>query len=145
MAADSRLAAVVLAAGEGKRMKSPLAKVLHEVAGRSLVVWAVEAALAAGARRVVVVVGHQRELVGELLSNRYGDKVETAVQAQQRGTGDAVIAGLTVLVDEADEVPILDMFRIVDHMIAQGYVRIAVEDKLGNHEIELTKAGRKLT
>ena len=90
-------------------MKSAKAKVLHEVAGRTLVVWAVETALAAGARRVVVVVGHQRELVSELLADRYGDKVETVVQAQQNGTGDAVIAGLSALEAEADEVPIVVM------------------------------------
>ena len=101
--------ALILAAGLGTRMKSSRAKVLHEVAGRPLVLWAVEAARDAGARRVVVVVGHQRELLEELLGSRYPEGVETVVQKQQRGTGDAVLAGLSVLTGEPDDVAVVVM------------------------------------
>jgi len=43
------------------------------------------------------------------------------------------------------EVPLQDMFPVVDHLVSRGYVRITGEDKLGDHEIELTEAGRRLT
>src|SRR2546423_11645433 len=82
--------AIILAAGQGTRMKSAKPKVLHELCGRPMVHFVIEAAFAAGARDVIVVVGHGRELVREYLAKAFGDKVKTAVQEQQRGTGDAV-------------------------------------------------------
>jgi bifunctional UDP-N-acetylglucosamine pyrophosphorylase/glucosamine-1-phosphate N-acetyltransferase len=78
---------VILAAGQGTRMRSALPKALHELCGRPLIVWPVAAALAAGADRVVVIDGPERRLDGNL-----PDGVETAVQAEPRGTGDAVLA-----------------------------------------------------
>ncbi len=53
--------AVVLAAGKGTRMKSATPKVLHAIAGRPMIHYPVRAAIEAGARSVVVVVGHGRE------------------------------------------------------------------------------------
>ena len=95
---------VVLAAGLGTRMKSDRAKVLHEVAGRPLVVWAVEIALAAGAGRVVVVLGHQIEAIRALLDARFGaGRIEVAHQAEQRGTGHAVQSALPALASEPDD------------------------------------------
>jgi bifunctional UDP-N-acetylglucosamine pyrophosphorylase/glucosamine-1-phosphate N-acetyltransferase len=82
--------AIVLAAGEGTRMRSERPKVLHEIAGRALVSWVVQAALDAGAERCVVVVGHGRQEVESELEARFGDQVETVVQEEQRGTGHAV-------------------------------------------------------
>lgn len=96
-AASDAFEAIVLAAGKGTRMKSPTPKVLHEVAEKPLVSWVVEAALEAGAVRVIVVVGHEREAVEEQLQERFGDAVVTALQAHQRGTGDAVLAALPKL------------------------------------------------
>ncbi|XXY75807.1 bifunctional UDP-N-acetylglucosamine diphosphorylase/glucosamine-1-phosphate N-acetyltransferase GlmU [Sorangium sp. So ce295] len=87
------LTAVVLAAGQGTRMKSARPKVLHELCGRPMLHYVVDAALAAGASDVVVVVGHGREEVSAALDKAFGaqgKKVRTALQAQQRGTGDAV-------------------------------------------------------
>ncbi|HET6611652.1 MAG TPA: bifunctional UDP-N-acetylglucosamine diphosphorylase/glucosamine-1-phosphate N-acetyltransferase GlmU [Kofleriaceae bacterium] len=97
--------ALVLAAGLGTRMHSATVKVLHEVAGKPLIAWAVDAAIDAGARRVVAVLGHQRERVDEFLASRYGGKatVEVAVQAEPRGTGDAVRAALPAMTGEPDE------------------------------------------
>lgn len=71
-------------------MKSARPKVLHQVAGRALVEWVVGAALEAGASRCIVVVGHEREAVEQELKSRFGDRVETALQPERRGTGDAV-------------------------------------------------------
>ena len=82
-----RLTAVILAAGQGTRMRSKTPKVLHDLCGWPLVRWPVEAARAAGADAVVVVGGPDRVLAGRL-----PEGVELAVQEVARGTGDAVKA-----------------------------------------------------
>lgn len=89
--------AVVLAAGKGTRMKSELPKVLHTLAGRPMVHWVVRAALDAGAQRVVVVVGHGRDKVESYLQKTFGDKIETVVQEEQKGTGHAVLVALPAI------------------------------------------------
>ena len=89
--------AVVLAAGQGTRMKSDRAKVLHEVAGRPMVAWSVETARRAGASDVVVVVGHGRDEVRASLDARFGGEVKTAVQEEQLGTGHAVKCALPAI------------------------------------------------
>jgi bifunctional UDP-N-acetylglucosamine pyrophosphorylase/glucosamine-1-phosphate N-acetyltransferase len=78
---------VILAAGEGTRMRSALPKVLHPLCGRPLIVWAVLAARDAGAGSVVVVDNPKRRLAEHL-----PEGVEVAVQAEPLGTGDAVAA-----------------------------------------------------
>jgi bifunctional UDP-N-acetylglucosamine pyrophosphorylase/glucosamine-1-phosphate N-acetyltransferase len=89
-------AVIVLAAGEGTRMRSSTPKVLHEVGGRSLVLHAVTAASALEPEHLVVVVGHGRELVREHLAEA-APHVRTAVQAEQLGTGHAVGCALATL------------------------------------------------
>lgn len=99
--------AIVLAAGQGTRMKSALPKVMHAVSGRPLVHYAVQAALDAGCAEVVVVVGHGRAAVEEYLARAFaalGSRVRTAVQEQQKGTGDATRAGLGAVSDAAARV-----------------------------------------
>jgi bifunctional UDP-N-acetylglucosamine pyrophosphorylase/glucosamine-1-phosphate N-acetyltransferase len=76
---------VVLAAGHGTRMRSPLPKVLHPICGLPMVNWPVRAALAAGAHRVVVVGGPDGALEPHL-----PDGVAYATQPEANGTGDAV-------------------------------------------------------
>ncbi len=83
------LTVVILAAGEGTRMRSATPKMLHELCGRALVLWPVLAAREAGADRIVVVDGPRRALAGTL-----PEWVAVAVQEEQRGTGDAVRAAL---------------------------------------------------
>ncbi|MBN1653665.1 MAG: bifunctional UDP-N-acetylglucosamine diphosphorylase/glucosamine-1-phosphate N-acetyltransferase GlmU [Deltaproteobacteria bacterium] len=85
--------AMVLAAGQGKRMKSERAKVLHALAGRPMLCYPVEAALNAGAKKVIVVVGHQHESVTAVISQRFDKRVATALQAKQLGTADAARCG----------------------------------------------------
>ena len=95
---------VIMAAGLGTRMKSERAKVLHEVAGRPLIVWAIETARAAGAGRVIAVLGHQLDAVRTALDARYGaGAIEVAEQREQRGTGHAVQAALPALEREPDD------------------------------------------
>jgi bifunctional UDP-N-acetylglucosamine pyrophosphorylase / glucosamine-1-phosphate N-acetyltransferase len=78
---------VILAAGEGTRMRSDVPKVLHPICGRPMILWSVLAALEAGAGKVVVVDGPERALEGHL-----PEGVAVAVQEEARGTGDAVRA-----------------------------------------------------
>jgi bifunctional UDP-N-acetylglucosamine pyrophosphorylase / glucosamine-1-phosphate N-acetyltransferase len=101
------LVAIVLAAGQGTRMKSALPKVLHGVAGRPMVTWPVGAALEAGAQRCVVVVGHGADQVRGQLQERFGDRVTFVEQPEQRGTGDAVRHGLAGVPADATRVLIL--------------------------------------
>ncbi len=80
--------AILLAAGHGKRMKSQTAKVLHEVCGRPMIRYVVEAARGAGARTIVVVVGAGADQVRAALADE--PDVVFATQERQLGTGDAV-------------------------------------------------------
>lgn len=93
----SKLTAIVLAAGQGTRMKSGLSKALQPMCGKPLLEFVVDAALEAGADEAVVVVGHQREAVTEQLARAFGERVRTAVQDVQRGTGHAVQCALAAL------------------------------------------------
>ena len=79
-------AAIVLAAGAGTRMKSKRPKVAHEMLGKPLVNWVVDAAKEAGVQKVVTVVGHLREQVEPLVA----DRSQVVVQRNQLGTADAV-------------------------------------------------------
>jgi bifunctional UDP-N-acetylglucosamine pyrophosphorylase / glucosamine-1-phosphate N-acetyltransferase len=83
---------VILAAGEGTRMRSSLPKVLHPLCGRPLIAWAVAAAMDAGAGRVIVVDNPKRRLQEHLPNG-----VEVAIQEEPRGTGDAVAAAAPLL------------------------------------------------
>jgi len=91
---------VILAAGRGTRMRSATPKLAHELCGRPLLAWPVEAAQAAGARRVVVVVGPDDGLSGLLDGG-----VELAVQQEPLGTADAVAAAAGLI--EHDDVVIV--------------------------------------
>jgi bifunctional UDP-N-acetylglucosamine pyrophosphorylase/glucosamine-1-phosphate N-acetyltransferase len=97
MSDSQAFVALVLAAGQGKRMKSQLPKVLHPLLGRPMLSYPVDAAFAAGAERVVCVVGHGAERVTSMLRERYDDRVLTALQPEQRGTGDAARCGQAAL------------------------------------------------
>lgn len=93
-----------MAAGLGTRMKSARAKVLHEVAGRPMLAWAVETGRAAGAQRVVAILGHQFDTVRAMLDARYGaGAIDVALQAEPKGTGHAVLCALPTLEREPDD------------------------------------------
>ena len=97
------LAAVVLAAGQGKRMHSGRAKVLHEVAGLPLVVHVLEALAPLKVAPVVVVVGHQAEAVTAAVAGR----AQTVVQKEQLGTGHAVLQAKKALAGFEGDVLVL--------------------------------------
>ena len=88
------LAAVVLAAGQGKRMRAPVPKVLVQACGRSMVEWVLEALRPLEPRTTVVVYGHGGDAVKEALRGR---DLAFAHQPEQRGTGHAVQCALPAL------------------------------------------------
>lgn len=95
----NKLKAVILAAGEGKRMKSKLPKVLHKVQGKTMVDWVIDTARDSGADDICVVIGHGGEQVKETLKDR---NVKFAVQREQLGTGHAVMQAGDFIEDNAD-------------------------------------------
>lgn len=88
--------ALVLAAGQGTRMKSDLAKVLHTMAGQPLLAYVLESLDELGVGRRLVVIGHQRERVQAAFAET---SVEWVIQAEQRGTGHAVLMAGPALED----------------------------------------------
>src|SRR4051812_49713779 len=97
--------AVVLAAGEGTRMRSARRKVLHEIAGRSMLGHVMAAIAAAGATREAVVVGPDRDDVGAE-ARRFVPDAEIFVQGERLGTAHAVLAARAPLQRGADHVGI---------------------------------------
>ncbi|MDQ1567380.1 MAG: bifunctional UDP-N-acetylglucosamine pyrophosphorylase / glucosamine-phosphate N-acetyltransferase, partial [Actinomycetota bacterium] len=97
------LAAVVLAAGEGTRMKSSVPKVLHPLCGRPMLLYVIGALEELQLERIVVVVGHASERVIKTLHSETDVPLEFVEQRVQRGTGDAVSVGLTVFPDDMEE------------------------------------------
>jgi bifunctional UDP-N-acetylglucosamine pyrophosphorylase / glucosamine-1-phosphate N-acetyltransferase len=98
------VAAVVMAAGLGTRMKSRTPKLLHELAGRPMVAYVVDAGREATGRRPLVVTSPATAGVRDALADA---DVDFALQAEPRGTGDAVAAALTALPDDVDEILVL--------------------------------------
>jgi bifunctional UDP-N-acetylglucosamine pyrophosphorylase/glucosamine-1-phosphate N-acetyltransferase/UDP-N-acetylglucosamine pyrophosphorylase len=97
-------AAIILAAGKGTRMKSDLAKVLHEISGEPMIRYVVETSLKV-TDDVFVVIGHQAEAVKNALGSF--DKIRFVVQHEQLGTGHAVLTALPELPAHVTDVIIL--------------------------------------
>jgi bifunctional UDP-N-acetylglucosamine pyrophosphorylase / glucosamine-1-phosphate N-acetyltransferase len=121
-------AAVVLAAGQGTRFKSDTAKVLHRLTGRTMLRWVLEALRPMALDRVVVVVGHQGDVVRREAEAAGLRGLVTVVQSEQRGTGHAVRHALqggmlddcdTVLVTPGD-VPLLHPRPLDELLLAHG-------------------------
>ena len=92
----TRRAAVIMAAGQGTRMKSPTPKVLHRVGGRAMLDRAIDAAQELGCEKIVVVVGLHSPAVGEHVRARLGEGA-IAVQEPQLGTAHAVLMAQSAL------------------------------------------------
>ncbi|HEY2042814.1 MAG TPA: bifunctional UDP-N-acetylglucosamine diphosphorylase/glucosamine-1-phosphate N-acetyltransferase GlmU [Jatrophihabitans sp.] len=148
--ASQQLTVIVLAAGEGTRMKSAaLPKVLHSFAGRSLLGHALAATSGLGARTAAVVVGHRREEVTAHLHDIAPDAV-AVVQDQQNGTGHAVRIALnavapsivqgTVLVIPGDA-PMLQP-QTLTALLAEHHASGAAATMLTSHLDDPTGYGR---
>lgn len=125
MTAPTEAAVVVLAAGAGTRMRSDTPKVLHTLAGRSMLAHAVHTAAEVAAQHLVVVLGHDRDRIApavEDLATEFGRTIDVAIQDQQLGTGHAVECGLTALPDDfagtvvvtSGDVPLLDAATVAE-------------------------------
>jgi bifunctional UDP-N-acetylglucosamine pyrophosphorylase / glucosamine-1-phosphate N-acetyltransferase len=105
-AAPRRCLAIVLAAGEGKRMRSTLPKVLHKVAGRSMLAHVLDSVARAGADAVAVVVGPRRDDVAAE-ARASAPEARIFVQAERLGTAHAVLAARDALAEGFDDVLVL--------------------------------------
>jgi UDP-N-acetylglucosamine diphosphorylase/glucosamine-1-phosphate N-acetyltransferase len=127
-----RIGVIILAAGLGKRMKSPKAKVLHEILGRPMVNYVVATALNLTGSTVVVVVGNQAEAVRQAVS-RAGE-VLFAYQDRQLGTGHAVMCGLPQVPPDCTDV-----------MVLCGDVPLISAGTLSGMVVDHLKTGREAT
>jgi bifunctional UDP-N-acetylglucosamine pyrophosphorylase/glucosamine-1-phosphate N-acetyltransferase len=98
------LYAVVLAAGEGSRMKSERPKPLHRLCGKPMLAYVLESLATCHAERAAIVVGHKGDWVTKKIAEEnVGVRLEFVEQAVQRGTGDAALIGLSGLPDDFDD------------------------------------------
>lgn len=111
--------AVILAAGEGTRMRSDRAKVLHEAAGRPLLDHVLAALGSLNPANIVVVVGHRREQVAAHLAGR---EIRLAVQDPPRGTGDAVRCALPLLPEDGEVLVLSGDVPLLTSATLQGLV-----------------------
>lgn len=129
----SRRAAIILAAGQGTRMRSPLPKVLHPVGGRAMLDHAIDAAEALGCERIVVVVGDHSPEVRAHVVKRLGEAA-VAVQDPPLGTGHAVLAAKAAMADfdghvvvTYGDVPLLKASDIEQAFGAEGVTVVGFE------------------
>ena len=102
------LSAVLLAAGEGRRMHSERPKPLHRLCGRPMLMYVLDSLAGTDARRAVIVVGHKGEWVAKKMQEHaHHIEIEFVEQRVQRGTGDAAMVGLVGLPDDDDEGDVL--------------------------------------
>lgn len=132
----SQVKALILAAGEGKRMQSDKAKVLHVLSGKTMIEWVYEAAIHAGVDKCIAIVGHRAEQIIEYM----GDKVEYVFQKQQLGTGHAVLQArsyfndgegyIVVLCGDAPLITSDTISKAVEHTKAGGYNAVVISARV---------------
>jgi bifunctional UDP-N-acetylglucosamine pyrophosphorylase/glucosamine-1-phosphate N-acetyltransferase len=154
MTVNGEAAVLVLAAGAGGRMRSDTPKVLHTLAGRSMLAHALHAVAKVEPRHLVVVLGYDRERIGPSvgqLADDFGRTIDIAVQEQQLGTGHAAGCGLSALPDDfagvvvvtAGDVPLLDADTLAD-LIATHSAESAAATVLTTRLPDPTGYGRVL-
>src|SRR4051794_24248037 len=137
-----QLTALIMAAGQGTRMRSALPKVLHPVCGVPMVHWVVAAARAAGADRVVCVTRP-----GDGVAEALPDGVESAPQGEGEGTGSAVLAARAALEESeaaivlSGDVPLISA-NTIEGLVRQHREHGAAATLLTTDELDPTAYGR---
>lgn len=126
-----KVTAVLLAAGQGTRMKSTLPKVLHPLCGKPMVWHVLEALKAAATEKPVVVVGHGAEAV----TNYLGDSAQTVLQEPQLGTGHAAMQAEALLKGQTDYVIIT--YADMPLLRAETFQRLAETQRLNSGPLSL--------
>ncbi|WP_156686570.1 bifunctional UDP-N-acetylglucosamine diphosphorylase/glucosamine-1-phosphate N-acetyltransferase GlmU [Mycobacterium sp. Marseille-P9652] len=137
MAFRGDTAVLVLAAGPGTRMRSDTPKVLHTIAGRSMLAHSLHAIAKVAPRHLVVVLGHEHQRIEPLvaeLADTFGRAIDVALQDKPRGTGHAVLCGLSALPDDyagvvvvtSGDTPLLDADTLAGLVAAHGAAPAAV-------------------
>ena len=134
------LIAIILAAGQGTRMRSVLPKVLHRAAGRSLLDWSLRAISGLEPARTVVIVGHE----GERVSATLPEWAQPVVQESQLGTGHAVMVALATLGDLTDNDTVLISYGDMP-LVTQELVAAAVTARRGRTAAMVTFEARDPT
>lgn len=130
-------AVLVLAAGPGSRMRSDTPKVLHTIAGRSMLSHSLHAVTKLAPQHLVVVLGHEHQRIAPLvaeLADTLGRTIDVALQDQPRGTGHAVLCGLSALPDNyagivvvtSGDTPLLDADTLADLIATHNATSAAV-------------------
>jgi len=125
---DTNLAIIILAAGKGSRMKSSLPKVMHKIAGRSMLAWLIDSCESLNPKQIIIVAAPDMDDVVEEANNH-----KVVFQTQQNGTGDAVKPALLELADfdgrilvlMGDE-PFVDVNILQDMIAHDGLAFMAV-------------------
>lgn len=147
-----KVASVILAAGQGTRMRSELPKVLHALAGRPMVQYSLEAAVEVTGQKPVLIIGHGAEKIQEVV----GDQATFVLQSPQLGTGHAVQQAEPYLKGQADlvlvtlaDMPLLrtvTLKRIIEMQQENtgpiSMVTIQVDDPRGFGRVVRDKAGQ---
>ncbi len=137
MAIRGETAVVVLAAGPGTRMRSDTPKVLHNLAGRSMLSHSLHAISKLAPQHLIAVLGHEHERIAPLvdeLADSLGRTIDIALQDRPRGTGHAVLCGLSALPDNyagivvvtSGDTPLLDADTLADLIAAHSAESAAV-------------------
>ena len=119
-----RFVGIILAAGEGIRMKSRIPKVLHCLGGKELIRYPVELLGKVGVERIIVVISPTNQ---EAVKSLLGDSVEYAVQTSKTGTAGAVESAVSLVGDQAKQVVVLDLYSsgclwLVWHLAGYSWV-----------------------
>ncbi|MEX2268499.1 MAG: bifunctional UDP-N-acetylglucosamine diphosphorylase/glucosamine-1-phosphate N-acetyltransferase GlmU [Acidimicrobiia bacterium] len=137
------LSAVVLAAGEGTRMRSATPKLLHPLCGRPMLLHVLDTLIALPLERIVVVVGHGAERVTKMVQEQLATEIpiEFVEQRVQRGTGDAASVGLTAFADTLDaEDDVLVLAGDVPLLRSGSLADLATEHRLADAAATLLTA-----
>jgi bifunctional UDP-N-acetylglucosamine pyrophosphorylase/glucosamine-1-phosphate N-acetyltransferase len=159
MSTDGESAVMVLAAGAGTRMQSDTPKILHPLAGRSMLSHALHAVTKVAPQHLVVVLGKSRDEIAPVvleLAGLLGQPIDIAVQDQQLGTGHAALCGLAalpadfagVVVITSSDIPLMDADTLADlidthraHAAAVTVLTTTLPDPTGYGRILRTQDG----